>query len=271
MHIDRQSCQHLRGHSVSHGVNTATVEAACNGMEHGDLDRPENERNSMWRRLAEQHAAAPFNLLLHGGDQVYSDEMPDAHPASRGWPRRSPDHLGSSSVAELGCVLRDAWFRRYVHVFGQPEFAWLAARVPALAMWDDHDISDGWGSYPDPVLDSDVGRCIFSAARESFILFQLGAAPGELPGFCLDRTGQSLTWSVHLPGLQRAMKRHQVVDVSGSVDPRLRPMPKDVREHSVTNGSTYFLIRASRVCGYACALAPPLDCIALMSFSNTCS
>ena len=85
---------------------------------------------------------------------------------------------------------------------GQPEFAWLAARIPSLAMWDDHDISDGWGSYPDPVLDSEVGRCIFSAARESFILFQLGAAPGELPDRCLDRAGKSLSWSVQLPGLQ---------------------------------------------------------------------
>jgi hypothetical protein len=105
-------------------------------------------------------------------------------------------------VAELGRVLGDAYFRRYIHVLGQPEFASLAARVPSLAMWDDHDISDGWGSYPDPVLDSEVGRCIFSAARESFILFQLGAPPGELPDRCLDRAGKSLSWSVRLPGLQ---------------------------------------------------------------------
>ena len=174
---------------------------SCNGMEHGDLDRPENERNGMWRRLAEQHAANPFNLLLQGGDQVYSDEIPDAHPATSGWPRSIGDDLDSTSTAELGSVLRDAWFRRYIHVFGQPEFAWLAARVPSLAMWDDHDISDGWGSYPEPILDSDVGRCIFAAARENFLLFQLCAAPGEVPAFCPDRTGENLTWSVHLPGL----------------------------------------------------------------------
>ena len=175
---------------------------SCNGMEHGDLDRPEQERNALWRRLAEQHAENPFNLLLHGGDQVYSDEMPDAHPASRGWPKEVPDQLDPYSVAELDRVLRDAWFRRYVHVFGQPEFAWLAARVPSLAMWDDHDIADGWGSYPDSVLDSEVGRCIFSAAREGFLLFQLAAGPGELPQFCPDRTGENLTWSVGLPGLR---------------------------------------------------------------------
>jgi alkaline phosphatase D len=175
---------------------------SCNGMEHGDLDRPGNERNGMWRRLAEQHAETPFNLLLHGGDQVYSDEMPDAHPASRGWPRTVPDHLGPCCTSELGRVLRDAWFHRYVHVLGQPDFAWLAARVPSLAMWDDHDISDGWGSYPEPVLDSEVGRSIFSAARESFLVFQLCAAPSELPELCLDGSGENLTWSIHLPGLQ---------------------------------------------------------------------
>ena len=113
-----------------------------------------------------------------------------------------PGPTDSRSIAELGCVLRDAWFRRYVRVFAQPEFAWLAARVPSLAMWDDHDISDGWGSYPDPLLNSAVGRCIFSAARESFLVFQLAAAPAEVPEFCPDRTGESLTWSVGLPGLR---------------------------------------------------------------------
>ena len=91
---------------------------------------------------------------------------------------------------------------RYLHVFGQPEYLWLAARVPSLAMWDDHDIADGWGSYPDQALDAPIGRCIFAAARESFLLFQLAAAPGELPEFCPDRTGASLTWSVRLAGLQ---------------------------------------------------------------------
>ncbi len=195
---------------------------SCNGMEHGDLDRPGNQRNGMWRRLAEQHAAIPFNLLLQGGDQIYSDELADAHPASKGWPRRVPDHLDPASTAELASVLRDAWFRRYMHVFGQPDFAWLAARVPCLAMWDDHDIADGWGSYPEPMLDSEVGRCIFSAARESFLLFQYCAAPSELPAFCPDRTGESLTWSVQLPGLQvvapdlRSERRqHRVMGESG--------------------------------------------------------
>ena len=195
---------------------------SCNGMEHGDLKRPSTERNRMWRRLAKQHAAAPFNLLLQGGDQVYSDEIPEAHPASRGWPRTGPGRLGPSGVAELGRVLRDAWFRRYVHVLGQPEFGWLAARVPSLSMWDDHDIADGWGSYPDATLDSDVGQCIFATARESFLLFQLCAAPGELPPICLDRSGESLTWSVHLPGLQvvapdlRSERRqHRVMSENG--------------------------------------------------------
>lgn len=175
---------------------------SCNGMEHGDLDRPGTERNAMWRRLGGQHAEAPFNLLLHGGDQVYADEISNANSATQDWPRAVPDDLDPTAAAELDRDLRDAWFRRYVHVFGQPEYLWLAARVPSLAMWDDHDIADGWGSYPDPALDAPIGRCIFAAARESFLLFQLAAAPGELPDFCPDRTGHSLTWSVQLPGLQ---------------------------------------------------------------------
>jgi hypothetical protein len=68
-------------------------------------------------------------------------------------------------------------------------------------MWDDHDICNGWGSLAPRLLDSAVGRVIFAAAREFFVLFQLGGTIDRLPEACLDRGGESLTWGVRLPGL----------------------------------------------------------------------
>ena len=174
---------------------------SCDGQEHGDLERPGDERNRMWRRLGEEHRSAPFNVLLHGGDQLYADEVLESHPATRRWPKHVPADLDEAAAAELLGSLREAYFRRYLHHYAQPEFAWLAARVPSLMMWDDHDICDGWGSLPPRLLDSAVGRRMFTAARETFLLFQLGAAPDRLPDICLDETGESLTWAVRLPGL----------------------------------------------------------------------
>lgn len=174
---------------------------SCDGMEHGDEKRPPDERNLMWRQLAEQHRDRPFNLMLHGGDQIYADEAVEAHPASAEWPDKAPPEVDETTRAELRDALRDAYFKRYLFEFTQPEFAELAARVPSLAMWDDHDICNGWGSLAPEFLDSTVGRELFASAREFFLLFQLCATPDDLPEMCIDRSGESLTWMVSLPGV----------------------------------------------------------------------
>jgi alkaline phosphatase D len=176
--------------------------AACNGKEEGDLSRRSDERNAMWRRLGKAHARSPFQLILQGGDQIYADEVTHAHPLSQGWPSDVAPTLSAEQRAELAETLRVGFLRRYMTTFSQPEYAWLAARVPTLAMWDDHDICDGWGSLPEDVTRSEVGRTLFAAAREMFLVFQLGEAPGALPSYAFDRSGTTLTWAVDLPGVR---------------------------------------------------------------------
>src|SRR3546814_7662384 len=56
---------------------------SCNGQESGDRKRSLDERNVLWRRLARQHEAAPFHLLLQGGDQIYADEVARLHKIGR--------------------------------------------------------------------------------------------------------------------------------------------------------------------------------------------
>jgi hypothetical protein len=172
---------------------------SCNGQEANDSDRSLDERNALWRRLATQHGERPFQLLLHGGDQIYADELLDAHPAIRQW---ADGELPAEAEAgaEVEESLRDAFFARYVELLSQPEIGWMMARVPSLAMWDDHDICDGWGSLPPAKLDSAVGQALFRTAREHFLTFQLGAGPDEVPDICPYKTGGSLTWHVALPG-----------------------------------------------------------------------
>ncbi|MEM8852595.1 MAG: alkaline phosphatase D family protein [Pseudomonadota bacterium] len=174
---------------------------SCNGQEHEDTAREETERNIMWRRLGAQHDKRPFQLLLHGGDQIYADEVVSAHPASAGWPSDIAPTLSESERAALYDALREAFFTRYADQYAQEDFAQVAARVPSIAMWDDHDICDGWGSLAPEILDSDVGVTLFAAARECFLLFQAATGPGDLPPLCNDRTGRSLSLSLTLPGV----------------------------------------------------------------------
>ncbi|NIY72752.1 alkaline phosphatase family protein [Marivivens donghaensis] len=175
---------------------------SCNGEEIGDLLREGSERNAMWARLRDNHQAQEFALLLHGGDQVYADEVTEVHALSKGWPDAIPEDPSHEELADLRENLREALFERYATLYASPEFAWLAARVPSLMQWDDHDICDGWGSLPSSKTHSGVGQTLFSAARESFLIFQHAAVDGDLPGRFADEDGQHLGWAVRTTGLR---------------------------------------------------------------------
>ena len=175
---------------------------SCNGEEVGDMDREGSERNAMWARLRDDHRRAPFALLLHGGDQVYADEVTEGHPLSDAWPDRVPDSPSPQALDGLRAHLRQRFFDRYAALYGAPELAWLAARVPSLMQWDDHDICDGWGSLPRSRTESAVGQALFAAARDSFLLFQHGSVAGDLPARFADPQGGHLGWVINAPGLR---------------------------------------------------------------------
>ncbi|WP_018717886.1 alkaline phosphatase D family protein [Arhodomonas aquaeolei] len=175
---------------------------SCNGQEAGDRARELGERNRLWQRLARAHAERPFQLLLHGGDQLYADEMLDEHPALTAWADGRRGSLAPGEGEAVTEALRAFLFTRYLEIFSHSGPARLMARVPSLAMWDDHDICDGWGSLPAAMLDDPVGRRVFAVAREMFLCFQLGTTDAALPPICRDPAGDTLTWALTLPGLR---------------------------------------------------------------------
>ena len=175
---------------------------SCNGQEHGDRERPGEERNVLWQRLGRQHEADPFHLLLQGGDQIYADEMLDSRPELRAWRDGEPPATRDPNVLlAIRNALRTHLFDRYLQLYTQDGPAALLARIPSLCMWDDHDICDGWGSLKPAQLDSPIGRAVFGVARELFMLFQLGAHPDGPPPICLDPGGGTLSWAASLPGV----------------------------------------------------------------------
>ncbi|CUI02078.1 alkaline phosphatase D family protein [Leisingera aquaemixtae] len=176
--------------------------ASCNGEEHGDLDRDGAERNAMWARMGAEHQKRPFSLLLHGGDQVYADEVTQGHRLSNGWPDKLPSDPSREDLASLRQHLREGFLRRYLAVYSAPELAWLAARVPSLMQWDDHDICDGWGSLRRSSTYSPVGQTLFAMAREAALLFQHGCCDGDLPARFADPEGTHLGWRIEAPGLR---------------------------------------------------------------------
>lgn len=196
---------------------------SCNGQEHGDADRPEAERNAMWRRLAREHDGAPFGLMLHGGDQLYADEVVRSHPGLSRWAASALAQKADQPFSpDMRRAAEDYYFHRYLTLYAQPEFACLGARVPSLMMWDDHDIFDGWGSLPEKLLDSPVGAGLFGIARRMFMLFQLGATDAAPPAGWEPGPRQSLThiarfpqFSVMAPDLRSERRPTQVMGPAG--------------------------------------------------------
>ena len=175
---------------------------SCNGQEESDLDRDLSERDIVWQRLADENLDDPFGLLLQGGDQLYADDVLRCHPEVERWQSLPKTERGSVPLTpDITETLRRFYFDRYLITYTRPAFASLAARVPSIMMWDDHDIIDGWGSHPPEMLDSPVGKALFEAAREMFLLFQLAARPGEMPEIVSDKSGTSLGTVVRYPAL----------------------------------------------------------------------
>ncbi|MEJ6395493.1 alkaline phosphatase D family protein [Gymnodinialimonas sp. 2305UL16-5] len=202
--------------------NLRLAYASCNGEEHGDLTRDEAERNVMWARLGASHRKAPFSLLLHGGDQIYADEATKGHPLSEDWPDKIPRDPLPHDIADLRAYLRAGFLERYAVQLAQTDYAWLVARVPSLAQWDDHDICDGWGSLQRSRTYSPVGQCLFEVAREATLAFQHGTVAGDLPAKFMDPGGYHLGWQIQTPGLRllapdlrSERTRRQVMDEGG--------------------------------------------------------
>lgn len=196
--------------------------ASCNGEEHGDMDRDPAERNAMWARLCTHHKTAPFSLLLHGGDQIYADEATKGHRLSEDWPKsvaRDPTRAG---LDELRDHLRSRFAARYIALLEDSSYAWLCARVPSLAQWDDHDICDGWGSLARSRTYSPVGQLLFEVAREMALLFQHGCVDDDLPPRFADPKGRHLGWQIQTgevrlvaPDLRSERTRRDVMGEGG--------------------------------------------------------
>ncbi|KAG2493054.1 hypothetical protein HYH03_008717 [Edaphochlamys debaryana] len=150
--------------------------ATCNG-----LDDPANKNRTgglqpLWTDLLAQHAQRPLHAIVGGGDQIYNDGVFKG-PNLTGWDQTLrltdtatrallPFHEGMRNEVE------EFYFSHYCVHMAQPVYAQALASIPSVNTWDDHDIVDGWGSYPDAVHNSAVMQGVFRAAQKFYYLFQ---------------------------------------------------------------------------------------------------
>ena len=173
----------------------AITYASCNGFSDPKLMKQVTSKNALWSRMSRLHKGedtirgrrfGPWNLLLMGGDQVYSDSMWQVVPELKAWvnldwPQRKTRAFNQIMRAQVERFFENLYMSRW----SQPEVSAALANIPSLMMWDDHDIFDGWGSYPFEQHYCPVYQGIFEVAKTYFQLFQqqsIGSpAPANLP------------------------------------------------------------------------------------------
>lgn len=192
-------------HVPAQGAMPALAYGSCNGYSDPSLMK-KVEPNVLWSRLSRLHAGqdrvdqqtyGPLHLLLLGGDQIYSDAMWVVIPELKTWTALPwAQRLRSPFSATLRRKVEEYFTRIYLERWSQPEVAAVLARLPAVMMWDDHDIMDGWGSYPMEQHQCPVYQGIFAVARAAFALFQRQALTGPAPGTLPAQDHHNSAWRI---------------------------------------------------------------------------
>lgn len=131
---------------------------------------------AVWNQIpsiidVDQNANVRFAILC--GDQIYADDV-------------ETQVLNEPDPAKRRKLYLDIYRRFWSSI----EYRKVLCRLPAVLMWDDHDITDGWGSREDSFVDSDSAvfkpewQRLFASGREMFAVMQASRNPQPLsPNF----------------------------------------------------------------------------------------
>ncbi|AHE48203.1 hypothetical protein AH4AK4_0711 [Aeromonas hydrophila 4AK4] len=174
--------------------------ASCNGFSDFKLLTSTPRPYAMWDRLAAEHGDNPFALLLMGGDQVYADSLWTTVPTLKAWNELDrADKVKRKATRTMAEQLDRFYCELYCKQWGRPEVARMLASIPSAMMWDDHDIFDGWGSYPADLQGCEVYQAIYAAAAKYFRLFQLRSGANAS---LLDASLGNHSWRLSFRGYQ---------------------------------------------------------------------
>ena len=147
---------------------------SCNGFSH-DVDPNEyNGPDPLWRDVLNTHQTQPFHVMLGGGDQIYMDSIMDDTTIFKEWTEIKEYHHKEQVpfTPDLQQELENFFLNRYCNWFSQGIFGVAVSQIPMINILDDHDIIDGYGSYPDSYMRSPVFSGLGAIAFKYYMLFQ---------------------------------------------------------------------------------------------------
>lgn len=147
---------------------------SCNGFSLSVSPDELSGPDPMWRDVLNDHQSRPFHVMLGGGDQLYCDAVMRQTKHFQEWLIiRNPIHKHNMPfTAEMQDELEAFYLERYCMWFSQGLFGLANSQIPMVNMYDDHDIIDGFGSYPDHFMTSPVFSGLGNVAFKYYMLFQ---------------------------------------------------------------------------------------------------
>ncbi|KAI0890561.1 uncharacterized protein GGS22DRAFT_151230 [Annulohypoxylon maeteangense] len=141
----------------------------------------QNERSKlgglgfMWKDVLQKNVdCGGFHVQLGLGDQIYGDRLWKEVPLLKQWlamPGKD-NRKNASWTARHEEDVSHAYFHFYTSHFDQPFLREAFAQIPHVCQIDDHDIFDGYGSYPDYMQNSQMFKNIGRIAVDMYLLFQ---------------------------------------------------------------------------------------------------
>ncbi|PLN84230.1 hypothetical protein BDW42DRAFT_163311 [Aspergillus taichungensis] len=129
----------------------------------------------MWKDIMQKHTEiGGFHAQLCLGGQIYADRMWKEIASLRQWLTISGKEARKTSPwsAALEDDVSRAYFHYYTSHFDQPYLRESFAQIPYICQIDDHDIFDGFGSYPEHMQFSNMFKNIGRVGIEMYLLFQ---------------------------------------------------------------------------------------------------
>ncbi|KAF3938492.1 hypothetical protein ABW19_dt0205465 [Dactylella cylindrospora] len=135
----------------------------------------------LWRDVLRNHIKKPFHVMLGGGDQIYNDCVQAQAPKFKAWLAIKDQKVKDNTPfdQEFQDELNSFYLERYCLWFSQGLFGVAAGQIPQANCFDDHDIIDGFGSYPEEFNGCPVFAGLGTIAFKFYLLFQHHTALSE--------------------------------------------------------------------------------------------
>lgn len=156
---------------------------SCNGFSMSVNPDNFSGPDPLWRDVLNCHQTRPFHVMIGGGDQIYNDAVMSQSPRFREWLEiKNPHHKHEAEFSlSMHEELETFYLERYSMWFSQGLFGMANSQIPMVNMWDDHDIIDGFGSYPHHFMSTPVFCGLGAVAFKYYMLFQHQSVPDEGP------------------------------------------------------------------------------------------